>query len=166
MAFILRSLRLFGIVIWVGGLAFFAFVEAPIAFRVMGTTRQFAQLIGGSVHAINHLGTICGFVFIIASLLLWKYSAAKTRQLLLWQVALVIAVVVTISYIELQILPAMERDRISVGGDITSVPETNPARADFDHLHRLSERVEGATLFLGITVVLLLAAEGSSMATA
>ena len=36
----LRALRLLAIVIWVGGLIFFAFVEAPTAFKVMGTNRS------------------------------------------------------------------------------------------------------------------------------
>ena len=38
MNFLLRPLRLLGMVVWVGGLIFFAFVEAPTAFHVMGTT--------------------------------------------------------------------------------------------------------------------------------
>ena len=160
MAFILRALRLLGMVIWIGGLIFFALVEAPLAFRVMGTTRQFAEIIGGSIHAINHLGTTCGFVFIITSLLLWKYSVARTRQLLLVQVVLVAAMISAVGYVDFHILPAMERDRISAGGDITSVATTSPAREDFDRLHHLSENIEGTALFLGIAVVLLLAAEG------
>ena len=43
-------------VVWVGGLIFFAFVVAPTAFHVMGTTRQFAVLIDGSLYQLNRLG--------------------------------------------------------------------------------------------------------------
>jgi hypothetical protein len=161
MSFILRALRLLGMVIWAGGLIFFAFVEAPIAFHVMGTTRQFAQLIGGSTHAINHLGTTCGFVFIITSLLLWKHNTVRARRLLLAEVTLTAAMIAATAYVEMSILPAMENDRALAGGDITSVPPTNPARAEFDRLHVASEKVEGSAILLGLGVILLMAAEGS-----
>src|SRR5438477_4225701 len=36
MGYLLRALRLLAMVVWVGGLIFFAFVEAPTAFHVMG----------------------------------------------------------------------------------------------------------------------------------
>jgi hypothetical protein len=53
----------------------------------------------------------------------------------------------------------MERDRAAAGGDIAAVPASNPARIDFDRLHALSEKFEGSALFLGLGVVLLMAAE-------
>ena len=34
----MRAVRLMTMVVWVGGLMFFAFVMAPTAFHVMGTT--------------------------------------------------------------------------------------------------------------------------------
>jgi len=61
--------------------------------------------------------------------------------------------------VQMHIVPAMERDRAAVGGDITSVPEDNPTRAHFDALHDTSEKVEGTGLFLGVGVVLLMAGE-------
>ena len=161
MAFIARLLRLFGMVTWIGGLIFFAFVEAPTAFHVMGTTRQFAELIGGSIDAINHLGLLSGLVFIGASLLLWRVSGSRERKLLVTETLLVALMLVATAYVQLHIVPAMERDRESVGGDINSVPADNPARADFDRLHRASETIEGSALFLGLGVILLMAVEDS-----
>ena len=35
------------------------------------------------------------------------------------------------------------------GGNIASLPESSPARAEFDHLHRESVHVEGIVLILG-----------------
>jgi uncharacterized membrane protein len=159
MAYILRALRLLGIVVWVGGLIFFAFVEAPTAFHAMGTTRQFALLIGGSIAGINHLGHVIGIVFVVATLLLWKHSSPVTRKLLGAELLLVILMMASTAYVQMYIVPAMERDRAAVGGDINSVPADNPTRAHFDALHAASERAEGASLFLGVGVVLLMAAE-------
>lgn len=159
MGYLLRALRLVGMVVWVGGLIFFAFIEAPTAFHVMGITREFALLIGGSVAGINHLGRVSGVVFVLASILLWKRSTPLTRKLLGIEIFLAFFMVLVTAYVQMRIVPAMERDRAAVGGDINSVPADNPIRAHFDRLHAASERAEGSALFLGLTVVLLMAAE-------
>jgi hypothetical protein len=62
-------------------------------------------------------------------------------------------------YVQQGIIPAMERDRAAAGGDIASVPVSNPSRIDFDRLHALSEKFEGLALLLGLAVVVLMAAE-------
>jgi uncharacterized membrane protein len=159
MPYLLRALRLLAIVVWVGGLIFFAFVEAPTAFHAMGTTRQFALVIGGSIAAINRVGQTAGLVFIIGTLLLWKHGSPVTRKLFAWELVGVVLMLAAILYVQAGIVPAMERDRASVGGDITAVPPDNPTRAHFDALHATSEKVEGTALFLGIAVVLLVAGE-------
>jgi uncharacterized membrane protein len=159
MAYILRALRLLGIVVWVGGLIFFAFIEAPTAFAVMGTTREFALLIGASISRINQLGHLAGIVFLVASFLLWRRNSVRNRRLTAAEVLLVALMIATTSYVQMGIVPAMEQDRAAVGGDITSVPADNPTRAHFDRLHAASEKIEGSALFLGIAVVLLMAGE-------
>jgi hypothetical protein len=159
MTFLLRLLRLLGIVVWVGGLVFFAFVEAPTAFRVMGTNRQFALLINGSITTLNLLGHAAGLIFLFATVLLWMRSTTRTRKLLLAQIWLVVLMIAATIYVQHGIIPAMERDRAAAGGDITAVPLSNPARVHFDHLHGLSEKVEGSALFLGLGAILLMAAE-------
>lgn len=159
MRYTLRALRLLAIVIWVGGLVFFAFIEAPTAFFVMGTTREFALLIAGSIRAINELGHLAGFVFLLAGFWLRRKAPDRNRRLISAELLLVALMIAATAYVQMHIVPAMDRDRLSVGGDISSVPADNPTRRHFDSLHAASEKVEGAALFLGIGVVLLMAAE-------
>jgi putative copper export protein len=159
MNFILRTLRLLTIVAWVGGLIFFAFVEAPTAFHVMGTTRTFAQLINGSITTLNRLGHAAGLIFVIATILLSLRSTTRLRRLLVAQFFLVVLMIAATIYVQHGIIPAMERDRTAAGGGITAVPINNPVRVDFDRLHGLSEKFEGAALLLGLGVILLMAAE-------
>jgi len=158
---LLRALRQLSMVVWVGGLIFFAFIEAPTAFKVLGTNRQFALLIDGSITALNRLGHAAGLLFLIASLLLWFRSSARSRRNLLAQILLVVLMIGATLYVQASIITAMERDRAAAGGDITSVPPTNPARIDFDRQHALSEKLEGSALFLGLGVILLMAVEPS-----
>jgi len=146
-------------VVWVGGLIFFAFVEAPTAFRVMGTTRQFAQVINGSITALNRMGLVTGLIFVVATVLLWMRSATRMRKFLFAQILLVVLMMAATIYVQHGIIPAMERDRTAAGGDITAIPSDNPMRVDFDRLHGLSEKVEGSALFLGLGLILLMAAE-------
>ena len=67
--------------------------------------------------------------------------------------------VLSTAYLNLDVLPAMDRDRDRAGGDITSVAEQHPARVHFDKLHRRSEKVEGSVLLLGLAVIVLMSRE-------
>ena len=155
----LRALRLLAIVVWVGGLIFFAFVEAPTAFHVMGTNQQFALLIGESLDTLNGFGITCGFAFLLSTIGLWYRTDPKGRRLLLTEAVLIILMITATQIVQRNIVPAMERDRAAAGGDINAVPTDNAARIDFDRLHHLSEKVEGAILLFGLCVVFVMAAE-------
>jgi hypothetical protein len=161
MPFLLRAIRLLTLTIWVGGLIFFAFIEAQVAFHIMGTAPPFGALIAGSIGALNQMGQYCGALFTLATLVLASRAATTNRKLLLAQGLLVVLMMADTAVVQLHIVPAMERDRIAAGGEIDTAPPDNPARMDFDRLHALSEKTEGAALFLGLAVVVLMAAEPS-----
>jgi uncharacterized membrane protein len=157
---ILRTVRLLTMVVWVGGLVFFAFVEAPTAFHVMGTNRQFALLIGQSLSKLNEVGQLCGFVFLLATVAT-RYRQGCRSSLLTAQMLLVLLMILATVQVQASIIPAMESDRIAAGGDIDAVPKDNPARMDFDRLHARSEKVEGAALLFGLGIVVLMGFEES-----
>ena len=159
MAFFLRVCRLLSIVVWGGGLIFFAAIEAPTAFHVMGTSLQFALLIGGSLGTLNRIGDTCGGVFLLASVALWFRTDPRGRRLLLAEASLIVLMIAATMVVQSHIIPAMERDRTAAGGDINALPRDNSIRVDFDRMHGISEKVEGSVLFLGLGIVLLLAAE-------
>ena len=146
-------------VVWVGGLVFFAFVEAPTAFHVMGTTGPFAELIGESIRSLNRIGHLCGFIFLIATAVVATKAAPRARKLLISQIILAVLMIAATMVVQTHIVPAMERDRAAAGGDINAVSPDNPTRVDFDRLHELSEKVEGSALFMGLAAVILMAAE-------
>jgi uncharacterized membrane protein len=164
---IYRALRLLAMVVWVGGLIFFAFVVAPVAFNLAYThalpsTHAAGLVVAGTLTALHPIGVACGTVFLFATALLWFRSASHT--LLLTEMALVFLMLVATAYVLLRILPAMERDRIAAGGEIDSAPLDNPARIDFERLHPISEKIEGAALFLGLGTVILMGFEDNRAA--
>jgi hypothetical protein len=156
MAFFLRALRLLTIVVWVGGLGFFAFVLAPVAFGVLPSTHEAGMVVRGTLTVLNGMGQLCGGLFALATIVLWSRARVQARNLLLTQLLFVVLMMAATAYVQVSIMPAMERDRIAAGGIIDAAPPDNPARMDFDRLHARSEKVEGAVLLLGFLEVMLM----------
>jgi uncharacterized membrane protein len=156
---VLRALRLLAMVAWVGGLAFFAFVLAPIAFHRLASPHQAGLVVGGTLEVLHWIGLIGGALFCIATAILWLRAEVPARVGFAIEMALTGVMLVVTAYSQFRVLPAMERDRIQAGGEIEAADITNPARVDFETLHVRSERLEGLVLFCGIGVVLALARE-------
>jgi len=156
MAFFLRTLRLLTIVVWIGGLGFFAFVLAPVAFGVLPSTHEAGLVVGGTLTVLNGIGQLCGGLFALATVILWLRARVQARTLLLTQLLFVVLMMVATAYVQVSVMPAMERDRIATGGIIDVAPPGNPARMDFDRLHTRSEQAEGTVLALGFLVVMLM----------
>jgi uncharacterized membrane protein len=160
---LLRALRLLSIVVWVGGLIFFAFVVAPVAFHVLPSTHEAGTVVGGTLRVLNEIGVVCYGVFFVATAMCARSRAkALGPWLLTTQLVFVTLMLLATVYVKTSILPAMERDRIAAGGNVDAAAAGNPARVEFERLHGLSEKVEGSVLFLGLGVVVLMAAEGGT----
>jgi len=67
----LRFLMLLALVVWLGGLIFFAFVVAPTAFSpgLLPSRDLAGAVIGRSLGALHWMGLISGAVFLISSTL-------------------------------------------------------------------------------------------------
>ena len=157
----LRALRLLTIVVWVGGLIFFAFVVAPVAFSVLPSTHEAGLVVRGTLTTLNTMGQICGLLFALSTLVLCSRAGTGGRKFLIAQALVVFLMMAATAVVQLKIIPAMERDRIAAGGEIDAAPPNNPARLDFNRLHTYSEEVEGAVLLLGVATLVLMAAEAS-----
>lgn len=156
---VLRALRLLAVVAWVGGLAFFAFVLAPIAFHQLSSPHEAGLVVGGTLRVLHMIGLIGGGIFCVATALLWLRAEVPARAGFAVETALMLVMLAITAYSQFSILPAMEQDRALAGGEIDVVALTNPARKDFERLHVLSERLEGLVFFCGLGVVLFLARE-------
>ena len=156
---VLRALRLLAMVAWVGGLAFFAFVVAPVAFHRLASAHQAGLVVGGTLEILHRIGLIGGVVFYIATGILWLRAEVPARVGFAIEMTLTGVMLAVTAYSQFRILPAMDRDRVQAGGEIETADIANPARVDFGRLHVLSERLEGLVLLCGIGVVLVLARE-------
>lgn len=156
---ILRALRLLTMTAWVGGLAFFAFVVAPIAFGRLSSAHEAGLVVGGCLNLLHWIGLIGGGLFCLATAILWFRAEVPARVGFAIGMILALIMLVVTAYSQFEILPAMESDRVQAGGTIETADISSPARIDFERLHVWSERLEGLVLLCGIGVVLVLARE-------
>jgi uncharacterized protein DUF4149 len=154
-----RALRLYAMVAWVGGLAFFAFVVAPVAFHSLASAHEAGLVVGGTLRVLHWIGLIGGAVFCVATGWLWFRAEVPARVGFARQLALTAVMLVVTAYSQFRILPAMEADRVLAGGEVETASLENPGRADFERLHVLSERLEELVLLCGLGVVFVLSRE-------
>ena len=79
----LRFVMLLCLVIWVGGLIFLAFVEAPTVFSpgLLPTRHLAGSIVGRSLDLLHYMGMVAGVVFLVASMILSRITTGRARPL-------------------------------------------------------------------------------------
>lgn len=153
---------LLSLVIWVGGLIFFAFVLAPTAFNipaVLPNTHLAGNVVGRALGKVHSIAMVCGGVFLISSLFYSSVTQGSARVFAARNVLIMMMLVLTMIS-QFAIIPRMDTLRAQVS-DFSQVPADNPARVQFDALHVWSTRVESVVLLLGLVVVYVTASSFS-----
>src|ERR1700683_4931972 len=154
----LRFLMLLSLIVWVGGLIFFAFVLAPTAFTIPGVlpnTHLAGNVVGRALGKLHWIAIVAGVIFLASSLLYSRLTDGVAHVFAARHVFLCLMLVLTLIS-QFGIIPRMDVLRASMG-EVSAVPIDNPERVQFDALHIWSTRVEGAVLLLGLVVVYLTA---------
>ncbi len=159
----LRFLQLLTMSVWVGGLAFFAFVLAPTAFHLL-PVHDAGAVVGASLKLFDKIELFCGAFFLLATALLYQAATHRIRGRYEAEFLLALVMVLATGYLEWNIIPAMDQDQRQAGGDVNAVEPTNPAKLHFDKLHARSEKVAGTALFLGLGVLFLMSREHARLA--
>jgi uncharacterized membrane protein len=151
----LRFLMMLSLVVWIGGLIFFAFVLAPTAFQVLPNTHLAGNVVGRALGKLHWLAIFSGIVFLISSLLYSRVTQGSAHVFAARHVLIVVMLAFTL-FSQYWIIPRMDTLRATVS-DFAAVPLSDPARVQFDALHAWSTRVEGAVLLLGLVAVYITA---------
>jgi uncharacterized membrane protein len=148
---ILRYLMLLSLMVWIGGLIFFAFVLAPTAFQVLPNPHLAGNVVGRALGKLHWIAIFSGIVFLLSSLL-YSRLAAGTVHVFATRHVLICLMLGLSLFSQFWIIPHMDTLRVQVG-DFAALPISDPLRVRFDALHLWSTRVEGAVLLLGLAVV-------------
>ena len=154
---IVRFLMLLALVIWVGGIAFFAFVLAPTVFHpgILPSRQLAGQVVSRSLGMLHWIGIGCGVVFLVTSVVDSQVttglaSVFSGRNLLVS--AMIVLTLVSVFAIAKPML-ALRNDMVF----IDNVPHDDPRRVEFNRLHEWSTRLESTVLLLGLAVIYLTA---------
>ncbi len=148
---------LLSLVVWVGGIVFFAVVLAPTVFHPgMLPSRQLAgAVVSRSLGILHWIGLISGVVFLIAATIDSRVATGfaapfAMRNLLI--VAMIVLTLLSMFVISTRML-ALRNEMVF----IDNVPQDDARRVEFNRLHVWSTRLEGAVLVLGLAVLFLTA---------
>ena len=149
----LRFLILLSLVVWLGGLIFFAFVLAPTVFSpgLLPTRHLAGSIVGRSLDLLHYIAIASGVVFLIASMLYSRMATGNARPLAARHLLIVVMLLLTVIS-QFAISPKMHALRAEVGV-IDNLPPDNPQRIEFDRLHGWSEKFEEAVLLLGLAAI-------------
>jgi len=164
---LLRFLMLLALIVWIGGIIFFAFVLAPTVFNVLPTTKLAGDVVSVALTKLHWIGLASGIVFLGCSLI---YNWQKHGQLRAFAVAhvFVVLMLALTAYSQFSITPRMRElradlERVQNGynplirSGMSSEILTELLSGQFDRLHIWSTRLEGGVLFLGLGIVVLTA---------
>jgi uncharacterized membrane protein len=153
----IRFLMLLSLVVWIGGIVFFAFVMAPALFdpAILPTRQLAGNVVSRTLGVLHWMGIACGIVFALTSMIESRavVGAAQpfaTRNLLVY--LMIILVLVSIFGVAARMEDLKRQMAV-----IDNIPHDDPRRVEFNRLHVWSTRIEGTVLVLGLAVLYLTA---------
>ena len=154
---ILRFLMLLSLVVWLGGLIFFAFAVAPTVFSpgLLPTRHLAGEIVSRSLGALHWMGIVSGIVFLITSAIYNRITVGNARPLATRHLLIALMLLLTVVS-QFAISPRMHALRADAGV-IDNLPLDSPTRMEFNRLHLWSERFEQAIFLLGLAALFLTA---------
>ena len=152
---VIRFLTLLSLVVWVGGIIFFAFVLAPTVFYpgILPSRHLAGVVVSRSLGILHAIGLTCGLVFLVTSMIDSQVITGSVapfagRNLLVY--VMIVLTLVSMFAISSRMLH-LRNDMVF----IDNVPHDDPRRVEFNRLHEWSTRLESGVLLLGLAVIFL-----------
>jgi hypothetical protein len=141
---VLAAIEIPALGIWLGALVGFAFVTAPLTFRIVAPldVGRFAVLIAATLGQLTMLGYFLGGIALVAAIVRARYAGDRT-----WDVVRILLIAIALglaTFEERAIVPAMQRI-------------TNVASPQYHALHARSSQIYGAVVLLDLAALVLVA---------
>ncbi len=154
---VIRFLMLLSLVVWIGGIIFFAFVVAPTVFKpgILPSHQLAGNVVSRSLTMLHGMGIACGIIFAIASMINSAVTSGSAQPFALRHVLVYLMIILTLVSIfgvgaRMEVL---KRNMVM----IDEVPQDDARRVEFNQLHVWSTRLEGAVLMLGLALLFVTA---------
>jgi hypothetical protein len=144
---IYRFLQVFALGTWLGAIVFLSFVVAPGAFATLASREQAGTFVGLTLSRLHVIGMIAGMTFLVVAVLAGSPAS-------LWRPAPLLVIAMLLLTIASQgwVRPRMAQLRRDMDS-IETTPADDPRHVAFDQLHKVSVRLEGAVLLLGVAAL-------------
>jgi hypothetical protein len=148
---ILKFLLLLSLVLWLGGILFFAVAVAPSVFSVL-TPVEGGRLLAGnivnrSLGILHWMGITCGLAFLLC-------SSALARKFVKAENLLALAMIFLTAISQFAISARMATIRAEAGS-LERLALSDPLRMQFTRLHQVSTALEGVIFLLGLVIIVL-----------
>jgi hypothetical protein len=152
---LVRFLLLLSLVVWVGGIAFFAFVLAPTVFHpgILPSRQLAGAVVSRSLGILHWIGLGSGIVFLVTSMI--DSQVAKGVPNLFSARNLLVCAMIVLTLISMFAISTRMLDLRNQMVFIDDVPHDDARRVEFNRLHIWSTRLESAVLLLGLAVIFL-----------
>jgi hypothetical protein len=152
---IVRFFMLLSLVVWVGGIAFFAFVLAPTVFHpgILPSRQLAGAVVSRSLGILHWIGLSSGLVFLVTCMIDSQVvngvpNVFNARNLL-------VGTMIVLTLISMFAISTRMLDLRNQMVFIDEVPHDDARRVEFNRLHVWSTRLESAVLLLGLAVIFL-----------
>ncbi|HQR32543.1 MAG TPA: DUF4149 domain-containing protein [Blastocatellia bacterium] len=136
---------------WLGVMAFFSFVVAPAAFKVLPTQHLAGQVVSRTLGVTEVIGLIIGGVLLVLLL------AARGRKTKAFQFELAVVALMTAAMAMSKVVSGwMHSLRLQAGEGLYALPMSDPVRSSFDRLHKYSVGLTGLAMLGAIVLIVIL----------
>jgi len=150
-----RYLMLLSLVVWIGGLIFFAFVLAPTVFAVLPTRQLAGNVVSRSLGILHWMAISCGVVFAITSMIDSRVVDGVVAPFALRNLVIYLMLILTlVGMFGIASRMLVLREQMN---PIDAVPHDDARRVEFNRLHVWSTRIESSVLVLGLALLYLTA---------
>jgi uncharacterized membrane protein len=148
-------MMLLSLVVWVGGIAFFAFVLAPTVFHpgILPSRQLAGMVVSRSLGILHWMGLTCGVVFLVTSVI--DSQVVNGVPALFSARNLLVGAMILLTLISMFAISTRMLDLRNQMVFIDNVSHDDARRVEFNRLHVWSTRLESTVLLLGLAVIFL-----------
>jgi uncharacterized membrane protein len=148
---------LLSLVVWIGGLIFFAFVVAPTVFHpgILPTRQLAGNVVNRSLGILHWIGISCGVLFAVTSMIDSRLVNGVAEPFALRHLLVYLMIILTlVSMFGVASKMLVLRNQMGI---IDNIPQDDARRVEFNRLHVWSTRIEGTVLLLGLALLFMTA---------